>query len=324
MRRPIWAAALIAAIAFAVGWLFRPRPFRLDDDQATVSRAEAPRLYALLDQIADALGTERVGTVVADVQANAWYTQVGWRRVPVVGIGLPLWFTLSSQERVALLAHELGHGRNGDLRSAWMVGQAETILDELTATFSEHPLDDFRHEMAGHPGAGDQEAYVNLVTRIVNATVGRLVRGYAWLLERTELRGSQRAEYLADRMAAEVAGSDAAARQLERLVLAASADRALEKALRFDRDAEPLAAVRRAIAEIPRREVERRLRLSRLREARTDRTHPPTYLRAELIRARPVPTAAVVLGLDDSAGIDRELVAAGAPVLAELRRSFPV
>jgi Zn-dependent protease with chaperone function len=200
---------------------------------------------------------------------------------------------------------------------------AETVLDELLATFSEQPLDAWRRELGYHFHAGDQEVMVNVVTRMVNATVGRVVLGYAWLLSRADLRSSQRAEYLADRKAAQVAGSEAAARAMDRTVLASTAYRALEKALRFDRAADPLQSARRAVAAVPRSEMDRRLRVSRLRETRIDPTHPPTYLRAKLIRTRPVSTATVVLGLDDSATIDRELAAAGAPVLDELRRSFP-
>jgi hypothetical protein len=150
-----------------------------------------------------------------------------------------------------------------------------------------------------------------------------LIRGYAWLLDKVDLRSSQRAEYLADRKAGEVAGSDATARALERLTLGETGYRALERALRFERDVDPLEAVRRAVAEVSAREIERRVRASRIRETRTDSGHPPTYLRTKLIRTRPATAASVVLGLNDNAAIDRELAAAGEPALPQLRREFP-
>jgi diphthamide synthase subunit DPH2 len=106
-------------------------------------------------------------------------------------------------------------------------------------------------------------------------------------------------------------------------LLADSAYHALERALRFEHDVYPLDAVRREVSAIPAREIERRVRASRIREARTDSRHPPTYLRTKLIRNRPATAASVVLGLDHNAAIDRELAAAGELALAELRREFP-
>ena len=73
------------------------------------------------------------------------------------------------------------------------------------------------------------------------------------------------------------------------------------------------------MTEVPAREIERHVRASRIRETRTDSTHPPTYLRARLLRARPSTTAQVVLSTDKSRTIDRELAPASQKVLDELR-----
>lgn len=202
--RPLWLSIPIAAIAFVIAWGLRPRPNRHDADDHHVSR-EAPRLYNLLDEVSAATNARPVTSVVLTAEAELWIAPIGWRMRPVVGIGLPLWAAMSSQQRI---------------------------------------------------------------------------------------------------------------------VIADTAYRGLEKALRFGSDVEPLEAVRRAVADIPAREIDRRIRTTRIRETRTDASHPPTYLRVKLIRARPTTSAKVVLGLSDSATIDRELAVAGAPALTELRRSF--
>lgn len=322
--RPLWFSIPLAVVAFGAALLFRPRANQLDRDAHQVSREQAPRLYDVLDRVAAAVGTPPVATVVVDTEPNIWFTRVGWRFRPVVGIGLPLWFALGPQERVAILAHELGHGKNGDARHGWVVGSARSILHELEQTFTEQPLDEARRELGYHVNAHEEEAYVNTVTRIVNATFGRLVRGYGWLLDRADLRASQRAEYLADRKAGEIAGSEAAAKALERLLMADTCYDAMERSIRFRRELDPLDAARQAVSRVPAREIERRTRASRTRETRTDSTHPPTYLRIRLLRGRPAGSAGVVLGLNDNAAIDRELAAAGSPALDELRREFPV
>ncbi|MEV6270244.1 M48 family metallopeptidase [Kribbella sp. NPDC051936] len=312
--RPLWLSGILALVAFAAAFLFRPRATQLQPDVQLVPRDHAPTLYAVLDELADTIGTRRVATVVVNTEPNVWYQQIGWRFRPVVGIGLPLWAGLRPQERIAVLAHELGHGRHGDARSGWLVGGAWSVLQELQETFTEQHGDQIRREFGTEDGTG-----AGLISQLVNATVGALVRGVAWLLERLALRSSQRAEYLADRKSGEIAGSEAAAHALERSLLADVSYRAMERALRFPAGIDPVEAVRREVTEVPAREIERQLRVSRLREVRTDATHPPTYLRTRLMRSRPATTARLVLGIDRSRAIDRELLPAGAKALAELR-----
>lgn len=106
-------------------------------------------------------------------------------------------------------------------------------------------------------------------------------------------------------------------------MLAESSCRALERALRFDKDVEPLEAVRRAAAEVPAREIERQIRLSRLRDTRIDSTHPPTHLRTKLVRTRPAQHALVVLGTDKARAIDQELKPTAEAVLEGLRQELP-
>jgi Zn-dependent protease with chaperone function len=318
--RPLWLSILLAAIPLGLAFLLRPRAHQLTPDTQLVQREQAPTLFALLDEIAGAIGTKPIKAVAVDAAPKVYFVRIGWRFQPVVGLGLPLWTGLRPQERVAILAHELGHGKNGDARHGWVVGAADSVLDELQKTFSEQPLDRYRQDLA-HAMWVDPTP-TGLVTKLVNAAVGGAARSYSCLLTMVSLRSSQRAEYLADRKAAEIAGSDATAWALERTLLAEASYRALERALRYSKDIEPLEAVRRAVTEVPAREVERQLRVSRSRDTRIDSTHPPTYLRTKLIRTRPAQRALVVLGADQSRAIDRELAGAAQTVLKELRAGF--
>jgi Zn-dependent protease with chaperone function len=318
--RPLWFSILLSLIPLGLAFLFRPRANHLDPDTQIVQREQAPTLFALLDEIADTIGTKPVAAVAVDAAPNLYFARIGWRFQPVVGLGLPLWTGLRPQERVAILAHELGHGKNGDARHGWVVDAAGSVLDELCETFSEQPLDRFRQDLADAMWVDPTPA--GLVTRILNAVVGGAARGYSWLLTKVSLRSDQRAEYLADRKAAEIAGSDATAWALERTLLAESSYRALERALRFGKELEPLEAVRRAVTEVPAREVERQIRVSRTRDTRIDSTHPPTYLRTRLIRARPAKHALVVLDVERNRLIDQELAGAAQAVLKELRAEF--
>jgi Zn-dependent protease with chaperone function len=317
--RPLWLSVPLSVIPFGLAFLLRPRANQLDPDAQLIHREQAPLLFALLDKIAAAVGTTPVGAVALEAEPNVYYARVGWRFTPVVGIGLSLWMSLGPQERVAVLAHELGHGRNGDARHGWVVNSASVILDELEETFSEQPYDRYREEVAY---LSDSGTATSLLTRFVNATVGGAVRSVRWVLTMIDLRSRQRAEYLADRRAAEIAGSEAGARAMERLVLADTSYRALKHAVRFGSEGDPLAAAAQAVNEIPAREVERRLRVSGRRDSRIDSSHPPTNLRAKLIRARPAQSALVVLGNDQSRAINRELAVPAQAVLKELRSAL--
>jgi Zn-dependent protease with chaperone function len=316
--RPVWLAVPIAAVPLGCAWLFRPRLHPLSKQANIIRREQAPRLYALLDTIADALGTERVSSVVIDAEPNLWFNRTGWRRRATVGIGLPMWFSLDPQQRVAVLAHELGHGKHGDARHDWLAWNASAILDHLIAIFSPR----FGQERIDPALRGD-EARTSVAIMTINTVVGGAISAYAWALTRTHLRGSQRAEYLADRRAAEIAGSLAAASALERTLLAETGYRTLERALRFEPGVDPLEAVGRTAATVPGREIDRRLRASKLRETRTDSSHPPTHLRCRLLRARPLDHPTLIMEPAAAAAVDAEIAAAGKAVLHELRRSFP-
>ncbi|HZX01890.1 M48 family metallopeptidase, partial [Kribbella sp.] len=207
--RPLWFSVFLSLLAFGIAFLFRPRAGRLPSGVHLVDRDRAPTLYGVLDELAEAAGTRPVVAIALDAQPNLWYLQVGWRFRPVIGIGLPLWAGLRPQERLAVLAHELGHGRHGDGVSSWLIGSAWSILGELRATFSESQLDQIKRRTAYRD--------YSFFSRLTNTTVGVLVRATAWLLNRLRLRSSQRAEYLADRKAGEIAGSETTAQALERM-----------------------------------------------------------------------------------------------------------
>ncbi|GAA3553101.1 M48 family metalloprotease [Kribbella ginsengisoli] len=317
--RPLWMGVLLSVIPFGVTFLLRPRAHRLGPDTHVVHREQAPRLFGLVDEIAAKIGTRSVGLIELSPYPGIGFLKVGWRFTPVIRIGLPLWAGLGPQERVAVLAHELGHGKNGDGLHRWVVGSAVDALQEIQMTSRNDESDEYRLEVQTYYFHGYSN---NAVNSFLDATIGSLARAVQWVLTTADLRAQQREEYLADRRSAEIAGSDAAAGALERYELGSTSYRAMEQALRFNSEADPLEAAAGAVSEIPAREVERRLRVSRLRETRSDSTHPPTNLRAKLIRTRPAQDPLVELELEESQVIDKELAGPARTVLKELRSAL--
>lgn len=277
-----WIGLLVAVLAF----LMRPRLGRLPQEGG-LGREEAPRLYACIDAVATTLATRSVDLVVVDGSFNAAWSVVGLRRKRVLRLGLPLLTMLSPAERIALIAHELSHARNRDARRGVFVGGAVRALllqyqmlqpaSELVARY--HGERWIVRRRSDFGGGFDV---------LFNALMWVLSRPSALLLQlewHLLLHETQRAEYLADLAAAEVAGTDATVGLLEKLMLESTFRSTVQHVSR-QRDCDLFAELSAAAASIPERERLRRHRVARLEEARLDATHPPTARRIDLLEQR--------------------------------------
>jgi heat shock protein HtpX len=291
---------LIALIPLSVAFFMRPR-FGKPPEDNLVDRPEAPALWELVDQVANALETKHVDRIVISDEFNASWAVLGLRRVRVLTLGLPLLAMLPPQARVALIAHELAHARNGDSGRGLFVGSAIRALEELYALFSPDP----------HLSGAGEEYALGFFDRITNAAmwvVSRPILGLLYLELYLVLQDSQRAEYLADALAAGVAGTDAAILGHEQLLLDSTFQAAVQQAA-HDRggDSDLFAALAARATDVPERERERRRRVARLEETRLGASHPPTARRLELLEARAAFAAKVTLDAERSEAIDREL-----------------
>jgi Zn-dependent protease with chaperone function len=289
---PHIAGGLAGFLMTASAVLMRPRLGSLPDEEL-VRRDEAPALYGLAHEVADALGTPRVDAIAIDHTFNASWSIVGLRRRRLLTLGLPLLAALEPAERVAAIAHELAHGRNGDATRGLLVGSSIRGLAQLYLLLSP---------------AEDDGVIAWVLTRIY-WLLSRPVLALLLLQLHLALRDAQRAEYLADAMAAEVAGTDAMIGTHEKLLLEpllyAAVGRAARAASNERVDAfDELAAT---ISRVPERERERRRRIARLEEARLDATHPPTAKRIELLARRPAHAGRVAATGQRTAAIDEEL-----------------
>ena len=280
------AGALLVCLAI----LIRPRLGKLPDE-GVLDRDDAPRLFGLVDEIAAALATPAVDTIVIDHRFNASWSVTGLRR-RVLTLGLPLFGVLAPQERVGLIAHELAHARNGDAARGRFVGSAVGALAELADLITP----------TGAEG-GIVETLAAGIAWLASLPLRALLFAEAHLL----LRNSQRAEFLADALAARIAGADAVVGLQERLLLASTFYGVVKGAMRDPGAAGLLAKAARALDDVPERERERRARVARLEGARLDSTHPPTAHRIDLLERRGSRDAAVTLDEAGSRTIDVEL-----------------
>jgi Zn-dependent protease with chaperone function len=290
-------AMALAVVMVGTGILMRPRLGKRPKEDV-VNRSEAPRLYALADEIADALQIRRVDVIVVNREFNASWGVLGLRRTRVLTLGLPLIAVLEPQERVALIAHELAHARNGDATRGLLVGSSVDGLAALYWTLS--PED--HGDTPGGP-------ILDLIAKGLLWVVSRPVWLVLMLQLHLLLRDMQRAEYLADALAAGVAGTEAVVAAHEKLLLEHTIWATLQHAAGpsgADRK-DVFADLAEAVLRVPDRERERRRRLARLEDARLGETHPPTGKRIEVLEGRPRAQPEVTLAEDGAEAIDAEL-----------------
>jgi heat shock protein HtpX len=286
-----WPAKILGGLIVLLALLLRPRLGRLKPILANfdeVTRDEAPALFGLID---------RVGA-----EWNAFATTVGLRRTRVLLLGLPYFHCRRPQERVAVLGHEMGHFANGDLRTGLLTRPAlETfgILAELL--YPDH----------GGRARDDDLLGIGFVIYLAESVLKPVMYLVSYLFFLAHLgtnmigaRQSQRAEHYADELAARVAGSEAAASDLDldlsptgMVTVLGARSRA---GLSWREGVEQARAD--GLARLPRRR-----QLSLRREASVFASHPPTGLRRELIAQGPHHDARVVLTEAEAERIDAEL-----------------
>ncbi|MFF2194819.1 M48 family metallopeptidase [Streptomyces sp. NPDC058157] len=309
--QPVAGAALLV-----VAFVLRPRMYGIPQRGPVLYRADAPRLFELIDDVAAVTGTAGVHAVVVDGDVNAAVTAYGWRQRRVLLLGLGLWEVLTPPERVALLGHELGHFANGDVRHGVLIRQAlrslDLWVDTLAPSRAHSVWDTLFNVMAYLPRC---------------AAYGLLV-----LLDQLTLRATQRAEYEADLSAARAGSTDGATGVMGRFLVAGSVHTLLRResvaaqmtggeAGRKAREAaeqglwEQIAA---HVSSIPAHEYERLLRVSARRGHGVDDTHPPTHLRLEcLARSEPQP-GRVDFGEERPTAVAAELAPARAAVARQV------
>ena len=170
-------ACLAGALAVLVAvW---PRPDRFEPPGPELDASRHPRLFSLLDDVARATGQHMPGHVYLLPDVNAFVTHrggvmgVGSRKV--MGIGLPLLQGLTVQQLRGVIAHEFGHYVGGDVALSPWIHKTRASIGRAIEQF------------------GD-------------GTLSTIFNGYGRLFMRVTMAISRRQEYVADEVAARVAG----------------------------------------------------------------------------------------------------------------------
>lgn len=278
-------------------WQLRPRSCPLPDDIA--APAQFPTLYAVANRIAGALGAAPVRLLAIDEQFNASYGRAGWQQRPLITVGLPLFAILTPQEQVAVLAHEIAHGVNGDLNRQRFIGTAISSLAEWYAMLRPSRLLQSR--------IGTLEYIMGNIVNLVMRALSYIPWLLAYALCHLLWRNAQRAEYFADQLAARASGTPAMLSALEKLHYSGAAQISAQTIALRDRNRSVIASVRDQVAAMPAHELERIRRSEVLEASRLDASHPPTAYRIALLQAHPAEQPQVFISEAEAAQLEREL-----------------
>ena len=288
----------LTILALLVGFELRPRLGSFRRLKTVRRREDAPVLFAVLDQVAAEVGARPVHGVIADGSWNASYGAVGWRRRRIVVLGLPLWDALPADQKIAVLGHEFAHGVNGDARHGLIVGTSIATLTRLRWLLRPAPRRRRRNWIY----------FAEELARLVQAVLCSTVAGLLVAQQLISLRAGQRAEYLADAIAARVASPASMAGALDTITTGRSTYVWIVGRRRFSGpDTSFWDQLGSALSAVPDTEKERRRRAGARERLQVTDTHPPTHLRVELVQDLPARAPSVSLSAAQQDAIRAEL-----------------
>jgi Zn-dependent protease with chaperone function len=299
-----WATFLfwfLGVLLILVAWSVRPQLGKLPRD--VLDRTQFPTLYAAADRTAAKMNAPKIDAISISREFNAFYETVGFRRTRHMNLGITLLLAMNSEERVAVIAHELSHGANGDpLRGQFLHSAVHTLLS--WAYF-------LRPASIGRGGEYHQAAAVTALMMIPFEFAALVISEFIlWVAQALLLlvyRESQRAEYLADRLAASVAGSTATVNALDKILLSGRAEDAVRRIAVTYSDDDVALGVKRAMSDIAPLDYERHRRISRKKLLAVDSTHPPTAFRIDML-AKQQFTPSPILDRAESEAMEKEIM----------------
>ena len=135
-----WVAVKLGLLLLPLGWvILRAVWFRIQPPSGLVLRpSDAPRLFAMVGRVREALDAPRVDVVLLTEDLNAGVAHVPWLGVLGPGrnylvLGLPLLQAVTEPQLEAILAHEFGHISGKHTRFGAWVYRARLTWARLAA-----------------------------------------------------------------------------------------------------------------------------------------------------------------------------------------------
>ena len=216
-----WEVNLGVAL-LVLALVLRPRFGRVPTRSRRLDRARTPLLFELVDRVAAEVGAHPPVHIVLTLGDNAAIERCGMRGRTVLRIGGRLWVAMAPPQRVAMLAHEMGHTVSGDPNRGLVVQPVMTTFGRLAEwTGAERTLHVIFHPT--RPRGNIFALFGELLLWAISRIFLVLHLGFTAI----GMREHHRAEYLADAICVDVAGTDATVGLMDLLLHAESVERLL-------------------------------------------------------------------------------------------------
>ncbi|MED4581929.1 M48 family metallopeptidase [Brevibacillus choshinensis] len=261
-----------------IAWLSRPRPNAFPKKVILLNSDQHPNAMKLFETITEKMGIKKGIQFALSPHYQAYTTEYGWSRKRIVVIGYPLFFACKPGELTALLAHELAHCRNNDVRRSGLVAHAYQILlnwcDMLDPVKNDE--EEFHYSFLAMLSRGIMRLLFCIPHRLLSVLIHLF-----W-------NQSQRAEYEADRIAAQFAGSQQLISLLHNVHLK-NVYEALIGRHSIQKQSKSLGeALHETFSNIPPKEKARIQRMLERNQDSMDTTHPATHLRIAMLQRNDV------------------------------------
>ncbi|WP_390910956.1 M48 family metalloprotease [Pseudosulfitobacter sp. SM2401] len=305
---------ILVALLLGLAWVLIPR--RPRNDLTTYGRDDLPELFELLDQVCADLDAPQIDGVHLMAEMNAYlfeYRPLFGAKQNIMGIGLGLWYTLAPKERLALMAHEIGHLVNRDPGRSLIIWYAMQTLEAWLYWL--RPDDDI-----GGRGLGE------MLTHFALAVFGLLCELIWTLLNWSMMYHAQIAEYVADAKSVSVAGKRSAHTLLFTSVLSPEAERSTRRLRTHDQphDGWIFDHMAAAVHNTSDETKEHLMSVVEAKKSSIDDSHPPTVYRIAFVDQLPDTPARVTFSQQQADAIDASFVPYKDALGAQLLRRIEV
>lgn len=292
-------AIFLAIVFLFICWQGRIRFQKVD--LPFLPRDEFTTTIQLIKDLSKILGVPEPDYYLYDLDYNAAVFRCGTcNKKRAIVIGLPLFYILSAQEKVALIGHELSHFANNDPKRSILIG---TVYNSIVTW-----LEILEPDCLWPSDQPAIEALFEFLGNIFMYILSRLPSTLIVVFHLLNQQDSQRSEYYADLLGATISGRDAFNSMLQKFEYDHIADLAMQRVtLQKDSSTTYLDLLSQLIDEIPIREKKRLLTISERFGIAIDDSHPPTFFRQKVVEKLAPKQAGYLLSDGDHTKIQTEI-----------------
>ncbi|MCO4780694.1 MAG: M48 family metalloprotease [Candidatus Cloacimonetes bacterium] len=294
-------AILLSIVLLFICWQGRIRFQQIDSP--FLPRDEFSNTIQLINDIAKQLNVAKPDYYLYDLDFNAAVMRCGtFNSKRAIIVGLPLFYVLNPQEKVALISHELAHFSNNDPKRSIIIG---SVYHSLITW-----LDILQPECLWPSHQPAIEAFFEFLGNICLYLISRIPSSLLVIFHLLNQQDSQRSEYYADLLGATISGKEAFNTMLQNFEYDHIVELCTQRiTVQKDLSINFLNLLTTMISEVPAREKKRLITVSERFGLAIDESHPPTFFRQKVVDKLAPSQGQYTLSSETHSKIQREIEA---------------